>query len=246
MNITSTMYTQNIASQTVNNKKEESFDPYKGENYELKTLDQEGNELLNQVLDGKSDQEKWMLKLSLDMALSTEVKNNTLTNITNIDNSKANSINQLEAFINERKRLAAPDMLGTAAMAEKLLEAYKKSASFMDIVNQEDIGINKSSQDLYSKNSTLTASSITKENIKKEIDTYHKTLVKKLGDSDEAKTEISKKMDEYKKEMLTQYEETLRGSETKGLSLEQQAVIKILSDENLTNSGSSLTKLLVT
>jgi len=121
---TQTQYTQ-ATNKTDNNK--EIFDPLKGQNLELETLDKEGNNLLNQILSGKSDEEKWKIKLNIDLSLSLEVKNGRLTHITDIDNSKSNVMNSLERYTKSQKELGNPDMIGAVSTAEKLLEAYKAS-----------------------------------------------------------------------------------------------------------------------
>jgi len=246
MQVTSTTQTQyTTTSNTANNTKikEGDIDPNKGQNYTLKTLDKEGNELLNQVLEGKTDEEKWKIKLVIDLNLSMEIKNGELTPFTDIDNSKSNAISKLEAYVKMQRELDNPDMMGVIAASEKFLEAYKKNDSTKDVKNQENSVVDKFLEDLYSKESITFQSNITKENIKNNMDEFHKTLVDTLGDSDEAKTEISKKMDEYKKELLNQYEESLKNSDSKSLSLEQQAIIKVLSDENFKET-SSLKELL--
>ena len=241
MQVTSTTQTQyTTTSNTANNtkKKEETLDP---NDHMLKTLDKEGNELLNQVLEGKTDKEKLLIKMIMDLSLSMEIKNGRLTHITDIDNSKSNVISKLEAYVTMQRKLGNPDMAGSVAASEKFLEAYKKNDSTTDVKNQENSVVDKFLEDLYSKESITFQSNITKENIKNNMDEFHKTLVDTLGDSDEA--EISKKMDEYKKELLNQYEESLKSSDSKSLSLEQQAIIKVLSDENFKET-SSLKELL--
>jgi hypothetical protein len=168
MNVTSTTQTQyTTTSNTANNTKikEGDIDPNKGQNYTLKTLDKEGNELLNQALEGKTDEEKWKIKLVIDLNLSMEIKNGELTHITNIDNSKSNAISRLEAYVTMQRKLDNPDMMGVIAASEKFLEAYKNSDSTKDVKNQENSVVDKFLEDLYSKESITFQSNDTKEQL---------------------------------------------------------------------------------
>ena len=242
MNVTSAIQTQ-YTTTTNNNKK--AINPFKGQDYVLNTLDEEGNQLLNDALVGKTDEEKWKIKLGLDMELSIEVKDGRLANRTAIDNSKENAMDRLDLFIQRRKELATPDMIGVGAIAEKLLEAYKASNSSFNIQNKEDSVVDNFLGDLYSSSSTATttASAITKENIQNKVNEYAQTLMETRSDTPEPKLEVSKILNDYKKELLNEYKESLEGSKNGNMTLQQEAIIKVLLDEN-TKEASSLEKLL--
>ncbi|MFA6190970.1 MAG: hypothetical protein WC665_01330 [Sulfurimonas sp.] len=111
--------------------------------------------------------------------------------------------------------------------------------------NTEEFVVNKFLDDLYSKGSTASASAITKENIQNKVDEYAQTLMDNRGDTPESKFEISKMLNDYKKELLQDYKKSLDGAANDNMSLEQQAIIKVLLDEN-TKEASSLEKLLAT
>ena len=243
MQVTSATQTQYIPTTSKTNTEQEIHNPFKGQDYVLKTLDDEGNELLNNALVGKTDEEKWMIKLGLDMELSTEVKDGTLENKTTIDNSKENAMSMLDAFIQRRKELATPDMIGVGAIAEKLLEAYKASNSSFNIQNTEDSVVDSFLDDLYSSGSTATASAITKDTIKNKVNEYAQTLMENRDDTSESKLEVSKILNDYKKELINEYKESLEGSKNGAITLQQEAIIKVLLDEN-TQEASSLEKLL--
>jgi hypothetical protein len=244
MTVTSATQTQyTTTSNTANNtkKKEETLDP---NDHMLKTLDKEGNELLNQVLEGKTDKEKRIIKMMMDLNLSTEIKNGRLTHITNTDNSKSNVISKLEAYVTMQRKLGNPDMAGTVAASEKFLEAYKKNDSTKDVKNQENSVVDKFLDDLYSKGSTVTASAIIKETIQNKVNEYAQVLMESKGDAPKSESEISKMLIDYKKELLEDYKKSLDAISNDNMTLEQQAIIKLLLEEN-TQEASSLEKLLV-
>ncbi|MDO8453469.1 MAG: hypothetical protein Q7S59_02735 [Sulfurimonas sp.] len=215
----------------------------------VKYLDEAGNEALNKALEGKTDTEKFSIKMMLELVFMTSVKSNAQGGLDrqkfdSVDTSTSANISRFEKFMDDyRKGGQGVDPLGIADVVLKFLNIYTNNDSTKDVKNQENSVVDKFLEDLYSKESITFQSNMTKENIKNNMDEFHKALVDKLGDSDEAKTEISKKMDGYKKELLSQYEESLKSSDTKNLSLEQQAIIKVLSDENFKET-SSLKELL--
>ena len=245
MNVTSTTQTQYTQATNKSKNNEEIHDPFKGQDYILNTLDEEGNKLLNNILTGKTDEEKWMIKLGLDMELSTEVKDGTLANKTSIDNSKENVMDMLDAYIQRRKELFTPDMIGVGATAEKLLEAYKASGSSFNVQNKEDSVVDDFLDDLYTNTSstTTTASAITKETIQNKVNEYAQTLMDTRGDTPESKLEVSKMLNDYKKELLQDYKDSLDGAKNDKMTLQQEAIIKVLLDEN-TKEASSLERLL--
>ncbi|MFT5661293.1 MAG: hypothetical protein ACI9TV_001939 [Sulfurimonas sp.] len=244
MNVTLTAQTQyTTASANTEKTNKEGINPTKGQDYVLKTLDDEGNELLNQILEGKTDQEKWMLKLSLDMGLSTEVKNGRVENVTDIDNSKNSSFDRLGSFIEERKRLFTQDILGTDAIAQKLLEAYKSNSTFINSGDREDSVVDKFLEDLYSKESISFSAKQTQENIQNKVNEYAKTLVDEMEDTPESQLDVSILLNDYKKELLEEYKDSLKKSNDGSLTLEQQAIIKVLLDDN-SKETSHLEKLL--
>ncbi len=245
MNVTSTSQTAYTTTINKTNNNKEALDPFKGQDYVLNTLDDEGNELLNDILTGKTDEEKWMIKLGLDMKLSTEVKNGTLANKTTIDNSKENAMDMLDAYIQRRKELFTSDMIGVGATAEKLLEAYKASNSSFNIQNKEDSVVDNFLDDLYSNSAktTATASAITKENVQNKVNEYAQTLMETRVDTPESKLEVSILLSDYKKELLQDYKNSLEGSKNDKVTLQQEAIIKVLLDEN-SKEASSLKELL--
>ena len=229
MIITPIINPQDTTASKKTNTKEEIIDPFKGQNYLLNTLDEEGNELLNEALAGKTDDEKWILKLSLDMSLSTEVKNQTLANKTDIDNSRDGSIDSLEAFINERKRLFTPDMLGTVAIATQLLKAYTDSSIPFDIEYQEDDVVDNFFNDLYSKESISFSSSKIKDDINKQVEEKAMELFSTKADSPESILDINHELQKYKQSLLKDYKLSLE--DTNSPNLEKEAVIKVLLEE---------------
>ncbi len=213
----------------------------------VKYLDEVGNEALNKALEGKTDTEKFSIKMMLELEFMTSVKLNAQGGLDrqkfdSIDTSKSATEDRFSNYLKTYDDLHPLDTLGVKDIVAKFLDIYKNDST-KDVKNQENSVVDKFLEDLYSKESIAFQSNMTKENIKNNMDEFHQALVDKLGNSDEAKTEISKKMDEYKKELLNQYEESLKSSDTKSLSLEQQAIIKVLSDENLKET-SSLKELL--
>jgi len=226
MNITSVTQTQ-YASKSKNNQ--EINDPFKGQDYVLNTLDEDGNELLNQALTGKTDKEKWMLKLSLDMALSTEVKDGTVQKIADIDNSRQGTINSLESFIKEKNGINAPDMLGTGAIAEKLLETYKNSETSFNVENQESSVVDKFYNDLYSKESLSFSSSRIKDDINDKVTEKAMELFSTKADSPESILDINNELHKYKQILLEEYKLSIKDKDS--TNLEKEAVIKVLLDE---------------
>ena len=205
------------------------------------TLDENGNDLLNNVLNGKSDQEKWMTKLSIDLALSTEIKNETLVNISDIDNSKSNVIDRLEEFVQTQRELGNPDMLGTIEIVERLLGEYQKNETVVDIKDKEDSVVDKFFDDLYSKESINSVVNITQNKIDTQIEEFSKTLNQELNYSDEEKIKI---IEDYKGQLIEELESKLKDENGGDSSLEKQAIIKVLLENNETTQESSLELLL--
>ena len=243
MNVTSATQTEYTQATNKSKNNQEVYDPFKGQDYVLNTLDDEGNKLLNDALVGKSDEKKWLIKLGLDMELSTEVKEGTLSNKTTVDNSKENVMGLLDAFIQRRKELATPDMIGVGATAEKLLEAYKASGSSFNIQNQENSVVDKFLKDLYPKESIGFKSTIIKDKINNKVNEYAQKLMDERGNIPKSELETSKLLNQYKKELLQDYQQSIENSNDNGMSSEQQAIIKVLLEEN-TKEASSLETLL--
>lgn len=270
MNVTSTtqtQYTSSSVQETPKNNQQSRYEMLLSKNYDnmseaehrelshynamrpVKYLDEAGNEALNKALEGKTDAEKFSIKNMFELKFMTSVKSNAQGGLDrqkfdSVDTSTSANISRFEKFMDDyRKGGQGVDPLGIADVVLKFLDIYTNNDSTKDVKNQKDSVVDKFLEDLYSKESIAFQSNITKENIKNNMDEFHKALVDKLGNSDEAKTEISKKMDNYKKELLNQYEESLKSSDTESLSLEQQAIIKVLSDENF-KEISSLKELL--
>ncbi|MFA6196327.1 MAG: hypothetical protein WC656_06760 [Sulfurimonas sp.] len=212
----------------------------KGEHYILDNLNEETNQLLNTALEGKSDQDKWMIKLSLDVALKkANIDNNTVG-----DTSEDTIAKNLQGYIDSRKDLPM-DMLGEERIAKQLLESYKKSNTYLAAQTKEETLKSDFLNAIYSKKSIASASALTKESIQNKVNKYAESLMQNRSDTPESKLEISKMLNEFKKELLTEYKESLEGVKDGNLSLEQQATIKVLMDEN-SQEASNLEKLLAT
>lgn len=230
MNVTSAIQTQYIPTTSKTKTDQEIHNPFKGQDYVLKTLDDEGNELLNNILSDKTDEEKWMFKLSLDMSLSTEVKNGTVVNSTDIDNSKDASIDRLSAFIEERKRINAPDMLGTAGVAEKLLEAYKNNSSFTNIQDREGSVLDDFIEQISSTNETLSfKSSVLQGEINSKVEEKAMELFYTKAESKESIVDINNELAKYKQELLEEYKQSLKAKDDP--NNEKEALIKVLLED---------------
>jgi hypothetical protein len=119
------------------------------------------------------------------------------------------------------------------------------SDAYLTAQNSEVSVVNRFLEDIYSKSSTATASAITKETLQNKVNEYAQALMQARGDTLESESDVSKMLNDYKKELLQDYKESLDGATNDNMTLEQQAIIKVLLDEN-TQEASSLEKLLAT
>ncbi|MDO8454461.1 MAG: hypothetical protein Q7S59_07830 [Sulfurimonas sp.] len=217
----------------------------------VKYLDEAGNAALDKALEGKTDAEKFSIKGMLELVFMTSVKSNAQGGLDrqkfdSVDTSTSANISRFEKFMDDyRKGGQGVDPLGIADVVLKFLDIYTNSDSTKDIKNQEDSVVDKFLKEVYSKSSITSASAITKENIQNRVNEYAQTLTKNQADTPELKLEISKMVNDYKKELLNDYKKSLEDAKNGDLSLEQQAIIKVLLDEN-TKEASSLEKLLAT
>ena len=119
-------------------------------------------------------------------------------------------------------------------------DTYKNSAN---VHNSEDYVIKEFLNDMYSKGSVSSASAITKETIQNKVNEYAQVLMESRGDAPKSESDISKILNEYKKELLQDYKKSLDGATNDNMTLEQQAIIKVLLEEN-TQEASALEQLL--
>ncbi len=215
----------------------------------VKYLDEAGNAALNKALEGKTDDEKWSIKGILELEFMTSVKFNAQGGLDrqkfdSIDTSKSATEDRFNNYLETYDDVHPLDTLGFKDVVAKFLDIYTNSDSTKDVKNQKDSVVDKFLEDLYSKESISSASSITKENIQNKVNEYAQTLMENRGDTPESKLETSKMLNDYKKELLNDYKESLDGAKNDKMTLQQEAIVKVLLDEN-TKQASSLEKLLV-
>ncbi|NOQ30777.1 MAG: hypothetical protein GQ570_06610 [Helicobacteraceae bacterium] len=243
MNVTSSTQTQSTQKTDKKDLNEEVIDPLKGQNYVLNTLDEEGNELLNEALADNTDEEKWFIKLALDLSLSHEIKDGTLKRISDIDNSKSNAISKLEEYVKMQRDLGNSDMNGAISVAEKLLVAWKSKDSFSNFENTEESPENEYIEELYSKEAIDFKSTVIKDEIEQKINEYAQLMLEERKDETKSELENAKLLNQYKNELLQEYRDSLENSKENSLNAQQQAIIKVLLDENVEET-SSLEELL--
>lgn len=120
-----------------------------------------------------------------------------------------------------------------------------KSNTYKKVQDTEESIVDKFLEDVYSKKSITSASAITKDTIQNKVNEYAQVLMESRGDAPKSESDISKMLNDYKKELLTDYKKSLDGATNDNMTLEQQAIIKVLLEEN-TQEASALEKLLAT
>ncbi|MFT5661291.1 MAG: hypothetical protein ACI9TV_001937 [Sulfurimonas sp.] len=249
MNVTSTSQTQySTATNKTNNNKE---DDYRGLPTIEELLDEDGNALLNELVAGMSEKDANAVKLSLGFIMG--IKSNEEVNgklVIERETGKLDSqsiLSKLDMLSKEKNNIGyLSDEI--KQIVNELKDFYTNNIkSNSSITDKEDSVVDNFLDDLYSSSSTATttASSITKETIQNKVNEYAQTLMETRGDTPESKLEVSKLLNDYKKELLQDYKESLDGATNSTMTLQQEAIIKVLLDEN-TKEASSLEKLLAT
>jgi len=252
MNVTSAIQTQYTAAtnRTNNSREIEKRDEANRILPLDELIDEEGMEVLNNLLDGMSlsEEEEQGIKLALGFSLgikSNEVVNGKLEIIREDRQLDFGTIsNKLQKIAREKGQGGFLSQ-EIKEIANELISYY--TSKIQENLSTKDSTIDDFLEDLYSGNSTATttASTITKENIQNKVNEYAQTLMETRGDTPESKLEVSKLLNDYKKELLQDYKNSLDGATNNTITLQQEAIIKVLLDEN-TKEASSLEKLLAT
>jgi hypothetical protein len=214
-------------------------------------LDEEGNEALNKALEGKTDAEKSQIKSVLELSFMTSVKvdhtNQTVNRekFDSIDTSKSATVDRFDKFIVDFEKSGSEDKIGLIDTINKFLNIYKHDNSLTNIKNQEDSVIDKFLEDLYSKNSSNLRSAIAKDEIENKVNEYAQLMMEENGDTPKSELDASKILNEYKRELLQEYKDTLESAKNEKITPQQEAIIKVLLDENKKET-SSLEKLIAT
>lgn len=213
-------------------------------------IDEEGMEVLNNLLDGMSLSEEEEQGIKLALGFSLGIKSNEVVN-GKLEIIREDRQLDFGTISNKLQKIAREEGQG-GFLSQEIKEIANELISYYTSKIQENL-ITKDStiddflEDLYSGNSTATttASTITKENIQNKVNEYAQTLMETRGDTPESKLEVSKLLNDYKKELLQDYKNSLDGATNNTITLQQEAIIKVLLDEN-TKEASSLEKLLAT
>lgn len=207
-------------------------------------------EVLNNLLDGMSLSEEEEQGIKLALGFSLGIKSNEVVN-GKLEIIREDRQLDFGTISNKLQKIAREEGQG-GFLSQEIKEIANELISYYTSKIQENL-ITKDStiddflEDLYSGNSTATttASTITKENIQNKVNEYAQTLMETRGDTPESKLEVSKLLNDYKKELLQDYKNSLDGATNNTITLQQEAIIKVLLDEN-TKEASSLEKLLAT
>lgn len=207
-------------------------------------LDDEGNEALNKALEGKTDAEMFSIKSILMLEFTTSVTQNTQGEIVRekfdiTDTSKNATITRFENYIDNFHKSGSTNTIGLIDVMEDFLSIYKNNDSSYDIANQKDSIVDEFLEDLYSKNSISTASTLVKEDIQNKVDKYSQTLNDDLDD-----IQRSKMLSDYKQQLLQELQTDLNDENSKNSSLEKQSIVKVLLDSSNTTNDASLEDLL--
>ena len=81
--------------------------------------------------------------------------------------------------------------------------------------------------DLFSNESTSFKSSVIKDEIENKVNKYAQLMMDERGTATESKLEMSKLLNQYKKELLQEYKTSIENSTDTVMSAEQKATIKI-------------------
>lgn len=252
MNVTSAIQTQYAAAtnRTNNSREIEKRDEANRILPLDELIDEEGMEVLNNLLDGMSLSEEEEQGIKLALGFSLGIKSNEVVN-GKLEIIREDRQLDFGTISNKLQKIAREEGQG-GFLSQEIKEIANELISYYTSKIQENL-ITKDStiddflEDLYSGNSTATttASTITKENIQNKVNEYAQTLMETRGDTPESKLEVSKLLNDYKKELLQDYKNSLDGATNNTITLQQEAIIKVLLDEN-TKEASSLEKLLAT
>lgn len=252
MNVTSAIQTQYTAAtnRTNNSREIEKRDKANRILPLDELIDEEGMEVLNNLLDGMSLSEEEEQGIKLALGFSLGIKSNEVVN-GKLEIIREDRQLDFGTISNKLQKIAREEGQG-GFLSQEIKEIANELISYYTSKIQENL-ITKDStiddflEDLYSGNSTATttASTITKENIQNKVNEYAQTLMETRGDTPESKLEVSKLLNDYKKELLQDYKNSLDGATNNTITLQQEAIIKVLLDEN-TKEASSLEKLLAT
>lgn len=252
MNVTSAIQTQYTAAtnRTNNSREIEKRDEANRILPLDELIDEEGMEVLNNLLDGMSLSEEEEQGIKLALGFSLGIKSNEVVN-GKLEIIREDRQLDFGTISNKLQKIAREEGQG-GFLSQEIKEIANELISYYTSKIQENL-ITKDStiddflEDLYSGNSTATttASTITKENIQNKVNEYAQTLMETRGDTPESKLEVSKLLNDYKKELLQDYKNSLDGATNNTITLQQEAIIKVLLDEN-TKEASSLEKLLAT
>ena len=99
--------------------------------------------------------------------------------------------------------------------------------------------------DVYSKESQNFKASVIKDEITDKVNEYASLMLQERSDETMTEQERSKLLNQFKSELLEEYKESVENSSDTTLSVQQQAVIRVLMEEN-TQEASALESLLAT
>lgn len=118
------------------------------------------------------------------------------------------------------------------AIPKDELKPFYANENETNNITQEESTIDNFLEELYNTNSIESASELVKGDIKSKVDEYAQTLDKELNS-----TQKSEMINEYKQELLKEYKNILEASSDEKMTLQQQAMIKTLLDENNTETS---------
>ena len=204
-------------------------------------LDEEGMTFLNNLLSDMSyeDQNFGKLFLSFQLSIKSEsVINGKLHIERETATLDSKSIeNKLDLLIAKSKdRKGEKTELVNYLLNE--LKSFYANKNEINNITRADSAIDDFLEELYNTNSIESASALVKEDMKSKVDEYAQTLDKELND-----TQRSEMINEYKQELLKEYKDVLESSTNDKMTLQQQAIMKALLDEN-TKEASYLESLL--
>lgn len=205
-------------------------------------LDEEGMAFLDNLLSGISEKDQNFSKLFLSFQLSikSESEINGKLHIERETNkldseSIENKLDLLIAKSKDRKG-EKTELINYVLKELKAFYANKNEVS-VNVVKEDSV-LDEFIEDLYSKETISSASTLVKEDMRSKVDAYAQTIDKELDE-----TEKSQMLNEYKQELLREYKEILESSTNDKMTLQQQGIMKALLSEN-TKETSSLEKLL--
>lgn len=237
MIVTNTTQTQYTTSSKTSQSQQQNINV---DDVKVDTLDDKANEILNQLLVGMSDKDKGAIKLSLsfNMSIKSESMVNGELHIEREYKTDTQSIlDKLGQIANN------PDNDGYLSdeirrISSELIKQYAKATTSANFINQEDLVVDEFLQDLYSKDSSGFKSALVKDEIKNKVDEYAQMMMETNGDVPESELEASKLLSQYKNKLLQEYKESIENSQNTVMNAEQEAIIKILLDENEKESSS--------